>query len=396
MEFLHRSARPCGIAAILFALWIFTSETYAEMYLQGRFALFNLAGLIGFAMLLGAMFWWQRHRGGRVHGGWFVALALAVCVLFAVIYPLAQNKPDRDDSGQALGLATGALLQGHYPYYARTYQGDPITPMPGCLLLAAPFQRLGLAGLQNLFWWAMLIAFARAYFKQRSTAFAFLLAVLANAHVTMNLITAADYPTNCIYLAIASALFVRYASQPRGWRFVASCLLLGVGLSSRPTYMLVLPLLLCAYLREREGWLRAMLKTAAPLAVTAAVTLPFYLYDRAGFSPLHLTHKFKFLPPEAQQPLMLGLMLAAILTACAGFFVRLDLPRLYLLAGVAFGLMLGTPGLIYGVIEHFGHYSLLMMAYGETAYLLLALWGFRRLEAHCAGEAGPSSSMLEP
>lgn len=223
MEFLHRYARPCGIAATLFAVWIFTSETYAEMYLHGRFALFNLAGLMGFAMLLGAMFWWQRRRGGRVHGGWFVALALAVCVLFAVIYPLAQNKPDRDDSGQALGLATGAMLQGHYPYYARTYQGDPITPMPGCLLLAAPFQ-------------------------------------------------------------------------------------------------------------------------------------------------------------------MLGLMLAAILTACVGFFVRLDLPRLYLLAGIAFGIMLGTPGFIYGVIEGFGHYSLLMMAYAETAYLLLALWGFRRMEMQFAEE----------
>jgi hypothetical protein len=158
----------------------------------------------------------------------------------------------------------------------------------------------------------------------------------------------------------------------------------------------VLPILLCAFLRQREGWLSALLKTAAPLAVTAAVTLPFYLYDRAGFSPLHLTHKFKFLPPEAQQPLMLALMLAAILTACTGFFLRLDLPRLYLIAAIAFGLMLGTPGLIYGVIEGFGHYSLLMMAYAETAYILLALWAFRRLEAHCAGEEDLSSSILVP
>jgi hypothetical protein len=384
------------LGAILFAAWVFTSETYAEMYLHSRFALFNLAGLVGFAALLGAMLWRQCHRNGKLHWGWFLALALVVVALFAVVYPLAQTKPDRDDSGQALSLATSALLHGHYPYYARTYQGDPITPMPGCLLLAAPFQALGIAGLQNLFWWAMLILFARRYFKQRSTAFAFLLAMLANAHITMNLITAADYPTNCIYLAIASALFLSSAPEPRRWPFAASCLLLGVAFSSRPTYLLVLPILLCAFLRQREGWLSALLKTAAPLAVTAAVTLPFYLYDRAGFSPLHLTHKFKFLPPEAQQPLMLALMLAAILTACTGFFLRLDLPRLYLIAAIAFGLMLGTPGLIYGVIEGFGHYSLLMMAYAETAYILLALWAFRRLEAHCAGEEDLSSSILVP
>jgi hypothetical protein len=63
---------------------------------------------------------------------------------------------------------------------------------------------------------------------------------------------------------------------------------LGVGLSSRANFFLLLPLMFVA-LGRGVG-----LKTAARLMVTvglacAAVTLPFYLFDPGGFSPLHTT-----------------------------------------------------------------------------------------------------------
>lgn len=59
------------------------------------------------------------------------------------------------DGDDAIELAINELRAGHYPYYAKTFLGNPITPMPGALLLALPFYLLGNATLQNLFWLAV-------------------------------------------------------------------------------------------------------------------------------------------------------------------------------------------------------------------------------------------------
>jgi hypothetical protein len=61
--------------------------------------------------------------------------------------------------------------------------------------------------------------------------------------------------------------------------------LLGVGLASRAQFILLLPLIFSA-LGRRVGWRPAAGLLAVSIGALAAVTLPFLLYDPAGFTPL--------------------------------------------------------------------------------------------------------------
>jgi hypothetical protein len=80
---------------------------------------------------------------------------LVVLAVTLFIYPKANihtpmRGSDRDD---ALLDATSALLRGEFPYSRPTYLGNPITPLPGALLLAVPFVLAGNAALANALWW---------------------------------------------------------------------------------------------------------------------------------------------------------------------------------------------------------------------------------------------------
>jgi hypothetical protein len=61
--------------------------------------------------------------------------------------------------------------------------------------------------------------------------------------------------------------------------------LLGIGLASRAQFILLLPLIFSA-LGRRLGWRPAAGLLAVAVVALAAVTLPFLLYDPAGFTPL--------------------------------------------------------------------------------------------------------------
>jgi len=45
-----------------------------------------------------------------------------------------------------------AMFDGKYPYYETSFLGNPISPMPGALLIALPFYVLGWTALQNIVW----------------------------------------------------------------------------------------------------------------------------------------------------------------------------------------------------------------------------------------------------
>jgi hypothetical protein len=366
---------------LLFAGWLAGSMLDLTIYLPGMRLAFILLGFVCITMVVAWLRWIQtRQPQPQIGWGWFAALGSIVFILYLIVFPRARAKPDASDSYSALLNGCTQIAHLHFPYYAHSYQGNPITPMPGALLLALPFQIAGRLGLQNIFWVAIFIWFTTRFFRLRSTALAFLLLILANAHTLVNIVAGADYPINWIYVCVAAVLFLHAAEQPSFWKFAATSVLLGLALSSRPTYLLVFPPLLLAHLGQRMGGFAATLRLALPLSVTAAATLPFYLYDSPHFTPLHVTDRLAFLPPQQQHFAVPLLVFLAFAASCSGFLVRLTLPRLFLLAGLATAILLVTPGVILAFRSHFSFDTWLLLGYSDASECFLFIWAFCCME----------------
>ena len=371
-----------GLVILLFAFWLAGSVREFAVYLPHETAALIALGLCCIIAVIFGMKWvLSRREDGRMGWGWFFALWVLVAILYLIVFPRALAKADmqKNDSYDALHVSSSQLLQGHFPYHVSDFEGNPVSPMPGALILALPFLILGRESLQNLFWLGIFIWLTVRYFRFRVTAFAFLLiTIIGSAHTLPNILDGADYPTNWMYICVSIYLFFTAIEQDSGWKYVASGVLLGIALSSRPNYGLVIGPLLLAYLTQRIGLLSALRKIALPLAVTLAVTAPFYLYDPAHFAPFHVTDHLGFLPVWLQRPMLELLLVAAVATACTGFLVRLTLPRFFLLAGIASAVLLVTPALMMALWAPSS--KLMLLGYSDAAGCFLSLWTFRALE----------------
>jgi hypothetical protein len=69
----------------------------------------------------------------------------------------------------------------------------------------------------------------------------------------------------------------------------------------------------------------------------------------------------------------------ALLIACTGFFLRLTISRLFLLAGLSSAMILLPSGLIaFSLLKL--EYGLEWVDYSEAAAIFVALWAFSRFE----------------
>ena len=219
------------------------------------------------------------------------ALALAILTLvmaglaFGVLYPLADAGVfgGGSDSDDALNLATRALLHRQYPYHVRTYLGGPATYLPGSLLLALPFTILGNAAYQNLFWMAVLLCVVATIVDVRLALLLIWTVLALCPRVGQLIITGGELLASGIYVPLA-VLFAIEPPKRRWWneRWWLRCAILGLALSSRINYVLLIPVVLAAIARQR-GWRRA-LESGAVIAATMIVVIgPFWLYDPAAF-----------------------------------------------------------------------------------------------------------------
>ncbi len=251
---------------------------------------------------------------------WLAALTFAVVVaVFLATYPLTNAGAVRggSDSDDALDVAAAQLLHGRYPYAARTYLDNPISPLPGAILLAAPFVLLGASAYQNLFWLALFYLALRAYLKDGRSPLLLLWTALAlSPAVWHQIVTGTDYLANSLYVLLFMLWLIRAAAGPAGRdrRAILFAILLGVGLSSRANFLLLLPLLFAALARLAGPKAAARYVALSGLSFLA-VTLPFFLHDPAGFSPLHTTDelgRFDVVLPHA------GVWISAAAAALAG------------------------------------------------------------------------------
>ena len=178
-----------------------------------------------------------------------VATFIALIAVFALVYPkanvhVAGKGSDADD---ALNLAVIELRQGRYPFYVQTYLQNPVANFPGAILLAAPFVLLGTSAYQNLFWLAAFFLAVSRLTRSWRRGLILLWTLLIFSPVVMSyVVTGGDDLANSIYVLLFILLTVIWVSSADApaWKRVLAALLLGVGLSSRANFLLVLPQLL--------------------------------------------------------------------------------------------------------------------------------------------------------
>lgn len=267
---------------------------------------FGNTGVVCYLVGSGLTLWALHHRAlapATNHEKWLrwmTALGfVALVVGFAWLYPLANSGAwgRGSDNDEALNIATRELLAGRFPYYPRTYLGNPISPLPGSLLLAVPFVLLGNSAYQSFFWLALLV-FVMARLSG-SRAWALFPGLLLLPFVPYSIIVGMDYVANAIFVLI---FVLGLLMSSKGSRFHwAWAVLLGVGLASRANFLLILPLVFSA-LASRTSARTAAKALSLTLLVFLVVTVPFYWHDPAHFSPWHTANKlgrYNFILPHA-------------------------------------------------------------------------------------------------
>lgn len=203
----------------------------------------------------------------------------------------AEGGSDRDES---LQLGVRELLAGRYPYYSKTPLQNLVTQLPGELFLAAPFVLLGNVIWQNVFWFGAFFFMARYLLADGRLATALIaLLLLCSPAVLQDFVTGGDLGVNIIAILVGMVLMVKLIPDPSAavWKKALAAALTGIALSSRLNYLLLTPVLLVA-LARRAGLRNAVVWVGGAALAFAAVTVPFYWHDPAGFAPLHLHNKF--------------------------------------------------------------------------------------------------------
>ncbi|WP_353072973.1 hypothetical protein [Tunturiibacter gelidiferens] len=359
--------------------WALTSVAPLLKYLSpakatGALILGSLSIAIGMSWILRLNL-----RPREISIAWLLLLFLALTTAFAILYPISLRHTLNIGSDREDALRIELLAIGHhqYPYDTRTFLGNPPTPLPGAMLLAAPFYALGHIAWQNLLWLALFFFFALRFFRYRSTALFYLAVFLlfAPAHLS-DFSSGGDYLTNFFYIAIAVTLFSRslnhslYASIP-------AALFLGVALSSRILYAVILIPLLSLTL-QRTFRLRAAVLFFLILLSTCAITLPVFWPHPLSQLLLQLqqnANKLRYIPTVIHPQWTLPLL--AILVASAAFWVRMDLPRLFLIFGAAIFVMLAPFVITFAIHSDKLRYAFF---YLSVSTLSFSLWALSRCE----------------
>jgi hypothetical protein len=228
----------------------------------------------------------------HLNWGYIIVFALIVLIFF-VVYPIANSGAyggigsDRDD---AINIGVSRLVTGQYPYYAKTYLGNPLSPLPGAFLLASPFVLLlGNSAYQNLFWLPIFFLLSRSLLRNEPANLVLMVVTLLGCPMIMHeVVHGGDLLSNSIYCLVAICLFrLTFDTRNSEWRKVLAAIFLGISFASRFNFLFLFPLVFLSVAKSKLK--DAVLFTGIAIFMFLLLTLPFYLYDPVSFSPLSLT-----------------------------------------------------------------------------------------------------------
>jgi len=308
---------------ILALLLAFPSTGFVQKYA-------GLAGVAGYvaavvaAVLLAGRFAprfapWLR-RSFRLLAGVSVGGLLAGYLL---LHPIEDGKgPGKSsDRDEGLELAVTRMAAGETPYYPPNNPvAGPLSVLPGSIFLAAPFVALGSVGCQNVFWLAVLLFVAARWFGDKALALCLLAVPLALSPAAQyEFVSGGDLIANGVFVAVFFLFALvawRKPDAPAWWRW-AGAVLLGIGLASRPNFLLLAPLFSALVWRD-AGFRRALQASAVVGLVALAAIVPFYLRDPAGFTPLMARQKLAVVDqalPWASRAMIAATLMVALVAA---------------------------------------------------------------------------------
>ena len=311
------SSRSWLVLALLLA---FPSAGFIQKYT-------GLWGLVGYGIAVVSVVFFIRKFSDRCapwcrrHFRLLGAIILAgLAIIFAIAYPIEDSRGvgKSSDRDEGLNLAVSRMAEGRSPYYPPGSEAGPLSVLPGSILLATPFVALGNSAYQNWFWLAVFLCCAVWMFKDRALALCLLAIPLAISPAAQyEYISGGDLIANGIFVAVFSLLALHRWSSPTApeWSRWLSCVLLGVALASRANFLLLAPLF-GAVVWRMAGFRNALAATTLVALTAAAITLPFYLNDPAGFTPLMSKQKLAGVDhalPWASKAMIGATLLAAIL-----------------------------------------------------------------------------------
>ncbi len=313
----------------------------------------------------------------------FLAIATLILLVTATVitYPLINTSTlgSGSDADDALVIAAGELVSGNYPYRLTTYLGNLISPMPGTVLLSIPFVLFGAVHLQNIFWLVVFFLVFRHFEKSSVSALGLVWAMLAfSPTLLQNLLTGSDYASNSIYILAMMWIMIRTIPDPESaeWKRIVPAIILGIGLSSRSTFMLIMPLFL-SVLVQTSNWKAAVRYLSISAISFIAVTLPFWIYDPAGFAPLTVqSEKLEFI---AEVMPFAGILIpgsAGLLAIVLSFQnMKNDTPRFFVNCAFVQIYVLFLTSLFYsiklGYVDFFlqqSGYGMFALFFGATAF----------------------------
>nr|WP_143548184.1 hypothetical protein [Rhodopirellula sp. SM50] len=266
---------------------------------------------------------WFSGLAASTVGVGFIASFLLIVAAFAVLYPIANARNHLgggSDQDEANNLAAAALLRGDYPYYPLTYLDNPLSSMPGSIVLAVPFYLIGNAAYQNLFWLAALCAVAAWRFANGGLALLQLCCLLGLCPVVWHsLVTGNDLFANTLYVLVALQCFVAAIPDANAGVTpkVLAAVFLGVAMASRTNFLLLLPMT-AVFVGVRAGWSRMLVYAVIAALVFFSLNVPFWLYDPEHFGPTAKQNVFQYVEGVVPnvQVVMPGISVAVALAMC--------------------------------------------------------------------------------
>ncbi len=268
----------------------------AILAVVSTFVTMNLGGpplVVVYYVLVGAVVlavpWIPLPRWALLTTAAVVAAGLVLAFVHGVppswAFPLGAGS----DRANALDVGLARLAGGLYPYTGVTYLGNPITPLPGSLVLAAPFWWLtGSSAAQNVVWTLALLPVLNGGWRlRRVPTLLWVVVVLGCLEAGREYLIGDDLVTSVVP-AVAAAAWVLRARSPGV--LTAGAVALGIATCTRPHLALVVVIVAVA-VGLRRGRRRGLLVGGVGAATWAVLVVPFLLGGAGRFSPLHVGAK---------------------------------------------------------------------------------------------------------
>lgn len=218
------------------------------------------------------------------------ALRFVLPILFLILlasyfgfnsqFPEYDKKVDRDE---ALEISAGNLLRGDFIYAEKTQAGNPITPLPGAVIIFLPFYFTGGVLVMNCTFLLLLFIFTLNIAGVKKGA-SYLLLLTTTPVFLHEWIFEGDLIANSIYVLLCFGLVYGLKDESSLLKKVICVFLFGLSLTSRPVFFIYLLPILFSYKKLPES--KNLLILSSVFSVL--LTLSAYLFSPGDFLPMHV------------------------------------------------------------------------------------------------------------